>query len=205
MLGINSYRLPQDTGRLMRAKGVQRATFGRAVLGTNTYGAGTQFASRLIARGREMQAFGMGKEGEVPWYQALFTHIETMSVTMAPFVLQVLDMSFDQQKAGWARTDAREREQAYQTMIMSLVGDKTGTSKYSFSDPKTRDFLLKNFRNEPAGTQNSVIDSLTGGDPNLTASISALTLPWYKQYSITVPIVGVGVVGVLALVWMTRR
>ena len=204
MLGMNSYRLPIDEGRLMRAKGIQRREMGRGIMGTNTYGGGVHFARRLIARGREGMAFGMGDtEGSKPWYEALFSHIETMSISMAPYVMQILDMSFDQQRAGWAQTSADKREAAYQAMIKDLVGTKAGQPS-QFSDPQTRAFLLQQFQRDSAGTQQSVLNNRTGGDANMTASLYSIVTPWYKQYSVTVPIIAVGIAGVLGIVYLTR-
>lgn len=211
MMGINSYRLPIDYGRSVRATGLQRAAFPTraafGVIGTNSYGGGTQFASRMIARGRAMQEFGiggsMGATESRPWWESLFGHIENMTTIAAPFVVQILDASFDQQRAGWAQQSADKREAAYQTMIKDLVKTKAGGTS-DFSDPQTRAFILQQFQKEPATTQNSVINSLTGGDAQQSAALVSLTATWYEKPGV-IALVIAGVAGAIGLAFAFSR
>lgn len=208
-IGISNYQFAMDEGKQMASRGLQRQAFPpRALLGTNTYGGGTQFASRMIARGKSMQAFGIGRmggEGDRPWWESLFGHIENMTTIAAPFVVQILDMSMDQQRAGWAQKSADEREKNYQAMIMSLAGQKTGNNQYQFSDPNARAFLLQQFRSEPASTQQSVLNSMTGGDAQMTSALQSLVSPWYMKLEVTLPLAIAGVAGIVGLAYAFSR
>jgi hypothetical protein len=189
----------------LRSRGLQHTRLGRAnvhgtsfSVGLTTYDRPLSLTDRLVQRGREMQVFGMGRERRPRWYEVLFEHMENFG---GQFVLQILQMSFGQQRAGWDRQDQRSREKAYQTMIMDLANTKAGgTSR--FSDPRARSFLQSKFSSESKGTQEEIIDKMTAGDPEMKAALRRLLdTPWYMDWKIMVPVVGVtGAIVMVAIV-----
>jgi hypothetical protein len=212
--GIGATRM-SGTGVVWRGQDLRPWQYGQQLqsmsgmagsrLGILNYRHPTQIATRrprkAIARAAYRMA-GAGMGADRPWYEALFDHIETMTVNLSPVALQILDMSFDQQRAGWAQTSANDREKLYLEMIRGM---STGQSQ--FKDPRTQQAVLQHFMAENSTTRSAIINQAAGGDAQIAAQIRAslrTSGPWYTN-PMTLLAIGGGALGLGLLTYFITR
>lgn len=175
-------------GERLQARGLQQAYYPSRMgaprvgqMGLMTFGRPLQM-DRRPSIATQRRYFSMGDDR--PWYEALFEHIETMSIQLSPMVLQILEMSFEQQRAGWQRMDDRQREQAYMAMISDVVGSKTGGSADFYKDPKAREWVRRQFNQLPSGEKDKILLDVSEGNEDLAAKLEMVLSgkgEWFKN------------------------
>jgi hypothetical protein len=212
----------------MQSRGIQRAFFpakslsgasgikGRSSLGIVRYGlpvlqdyrpsikaqreaypAGPFSSGSVAGSKRGIGSLRMGSDR--PWYEALFSHIENMTVTAGPMVMQILDMSFDQARAGWQHTAQKDREQAYLAMIGDMASQRTGTGTLNYRDPQMRNFTYEQFMRESSATRNQVLNQASGGDPALRQQLNMMMSGSFSGFISAHPFLVGGVLVVTAI------
>ena len=209
MLGVDEFNRGVQLTQRLRARGIQHAVLGRMApsgtraIGIDNYGTPLSVAHRMIARGKGLREFGVGRMSGTPWYEALFKHIETIAPIASQFVLQFYGMYGSQRAGAWAQASADQKQEAYLLMMKDMVARQSG--QQGQMDNNTYKFFQQQLASDPnrqsyfyaAANGNQAMANQLEGVFNTSAGIGFDLTTWIKNPIVVMlgvgALVGVGV------------